>query len=115
MIRTKRIYDPPSDTDGYRVLVDRLWSRGISRENARIDSWIKEIAPGGQLRRWYGHDPNRWFEFREQYLEELSEHSDIAVELRQKAKNITLLFAAKDTEHNNAVVLKEFLEYFEKE
>ena len=117
MIRTKRIYDPPSDTDGYRVLVDRLWPRGISRESARIDAWIKEIAPGDQLRRWYGHDPTRWLEFREQYLEELSEYSDIASELRQKAKaiTVTLLFAAKDTEHNNAVVLKEFLEHFEKE
>ncbi|OGT99638.1 MAG: hypothetical protein A2X80_13000 [Geobacteraceae bacterium GWB2_52_12] len=117
MIRIKRIYDPPSDTDGYRVLVDRLWPRGISRENAQIDAWLKEIAPGDQLRRWYGHDPTRWLKFREHYLEELSGHSEVASELRQKAKTVTvtLLFAAKDIEHNNAVVLKEFLEHFEKE
>ncbi|KAF0221428.1 MAG: hypothetical protein FD174_566 [Geobacteraceae bacterium] len=112
MLRIKRIYDLPAPEDGRRILVDRLWPRGLSKDEARIDEWLKEIAPSDALRKWFGHDPARWEEFGKRYKEELKEHSQLLEELREKGKKctVTLLFAAKDAEHNNAVVLKELLD-----
>ncbi len=111
MLKCKRIYDPPSDDDGRRLLVDRLWPRGVAKEAARLDDWLKELAPSDDLRRWFGHDPSRWEEFRARYRQELQGHGEQLDELRAAAKKgtVTLLFAAKDAEHNNAVVLKEML------
>jgi uncharacterized protein YeaO (DUF488 family) len=110
-IRLKRAYEPPDARDGKRVLVDRLWPRGLPRSAAAIDLWLKEAAPSNELRRWFGHDPAKWAEFRKRYAGELEE-SDALAELRQMARSeprITLLFAAKDVEHNNAVVLRDAL------
>jgi uncharacterized protein YeaO (DUF488 family) len=111
MIKIKRIYDPSTADDGRRVLVDRLWPRGLSKDDAHLDEWLKEIAPSDELRKWFGHDPARWEEFRRRYREELKVHGDLLGRLRGEAKKgtVTLLFAAKDEEHNNAVVLKEVL------
>ncbi len=111
MIVCKRIYDPPDADDGRRLLVDRLWPRGVSREAARLDDWLKELAPSDGLRRWFGHNPALWEEFRARYREELKTHVELLDDLRAEAKRgtVTLLFAARDTEHNNAVVLKELL------
>jgi uncharacterized protein YeaO (DUF488 family) len=110
-INIKRVYDSPAASDGKRVLVDRLWPRGLAREEARIDVWMKEIAPSAELRRWYGHDVEKWPQFRTRYLDELSQNP-AAEELKglaTKSKTLTLLFAAKDGVHNNAAVLREFL------
>jgi uncharacterized protein YeaO (DUF488 family) len=112
MIKIKRIYEEPDPQDGYRVLVDRLWPRGLSKEKTHLDSWLKEIAPSDELRHWFSHDPAKWEEFREKYQEELSAMQPLLHELRGQAKKgtLTLLYAAKDDKHNNAVVLKEVLE-----
>jgi uncharacterized protein YeaO (DUF488 family) len=112
MIRIKRIYDPPSPEDGKRILVDRLWPRGVTKEAARLDEWLKEIAPSDELRHWFGHDPALWTEFRERYRTELKLHGDLLDRLRAQGEKgaVTLLFAATDTEHNNAVVLRELLQ-----
>jgi uncharacterized protein YeaO (DUF488 family) len=112
MIRIRRIYDPPLPADGKRILVDRLWPRGVSKEAARVDEWLREIAPSNDLRTWFGHEPARWEEFRVRYRKELETHGDIVSRLRAEARKgtVTLLFAAKDTERNNAVVLKELLD-----
>lgn len=112
MVRIKRVYDEPAAEDGKRIFVDRLWPRGIAREMARIDEWLKEIAPSSELRRWFGHDPARWDEFRERYRQELEAKAEILDHLRSMAKKgtVTLLFAARDEEHNNAVALREMLD-----
>ena len=112
MIRIKRVYDEPMAEDGKRILVDRLWPRGIAKDKARIDEWLKEIAPSDELRKWFGHDPERWEEFRERYRRELEAKAEQMDGLRQlmAGGTVTLLFAARDEEHNNAVVLKEILE-----
>lgn len=112
MVRLKRVYDPPEDDDGRRILVDRLWPRGLSRQKAKLDLWLKEIAPSDELRRWFGHDPARWSGFVEKYMAELEASGALVAELREEAKNstVTLLFAARDSAHNNAVVLKQLLE-----
>ena len=112
MIRVKRAYEPPSGDDGERVLVDRLWPRGISKERAGIDLWLKEAGPSTELRRWFGHDPSRWEEFRRRYWAELSEKPDLMRILKEKAGQgvITLVYGARDELHNNAVALKIFLE-----
>jgi uncharacterized protein YeaO (DUF488 family) len=112
MVRIKRIYDPPAPGDGRRILVDRLWPRGIAKEDARLDEWLKEIAPSDELRKWFGHDPARWEEFRKRYGAELERHGDLMENLRAAAEKgaVTLLFAAKDAERNNAVVLKEMID-----
>jgi len=112
MVRIRRVYDEPAAEDGKRILVDRLWPRGISKETARIDEWLKEIAPSDELRKWFGHDPARWNEFRERYRRELEAKTELLDQLRELAKKetVTLLFAAKDEEHNNAVALKELLD-----
>ena len=112
MIHTKRIYDLPSKDDGKRILVDRLWPRGLSKEVAEIDEWIKEIAPSDELRKWFGHDPARWQEFRNKYKDELRAKRELIAKLKleSKEKTVTLLYASKDIEHNNAIVLKEVLD-----
>lgn len=112
MIKIKRIYDPPGSRDGYRILIDRLWPRGISKDKARIDEWRKQLAPSDRLRRWFNHEPEKWEEFRRRYHEELRPKIKEVKELAQKQrpKTITLLYGARDEEHNNAVALKELLE-----
>ena len=110
-IHIKRIYEPPAASDGMRILVDRLWPRGVARDGAGIDAWIKDAAPSDALRRWYSHDPEKWPEFRARYIAELK-HNPAVVELHSmaaKSKTLTLLFAAKDNLRNNATVLQEFL------
>ena len=110
-VRTKRIYDPPDAGDGYRVLIDHIWPRGVSRERAHLDEWARELAPSDQLRKWFDHRPERFAEFRERYREELLEHADRLEALRRRATQgpLTILYAARDREHNNAVVLAELL------
>ena len=112
-IIVKRIYDEPGSDDGTRVLVDRLWPRGIKKENAAIDLWLKEIAPSNELRKWFQHDPAKFAEFRQRYETELHapEQQAALAKLRQLAGQgpLTLLFAAKDSEHNNACVLRDIL------
>jgi uncharacterized protein YeaO (DUF488 family) len=111
-IRIKRVYEQPAAHDGERVLVDRLWPRGLSKEKARLDLWLKEIAPSTELRKWFGHDPGRWDEFRNRYRAELRRNGDLVDVLINKAAAgpVTLLYAARDEEHNEALVLKQFLE-----
>jgi uncharacterized protein YeaO (DUF488 family) len=110
-IKIKRIYDMQGPKDGARILIDRLWPRGIKKEDAKIDLWIKEIAPSDELRKWFGHKPEKWNEFKRKYSSELNTKKDLCNEILNKGKvNITLIYAAKDEEHNNAVVLKDFLE-----
>ncbi len=115
-IRTKRIYDPPDPSDGYRVLVDRIWPRGLAKDKAHIDAWLKDIAPSTELRKWFNHDVDRWPEFKKRYAEELAAHHDTLRQLLHDAGRgpLTLLFAAHDTEHNNAVVLAEQLKRMKK-
>jgi uncharacterized protein YeaO (DUF488 family) len=112
MIRTKRAYDPPEKKDGVRYLVDRLWPRGIKKEDLQIEDWLKDIAPSHELRKQYKHDPERWSEFKKKYFSELKEHEDLVAHLKGKAKNgtVTLVYAARDTERNNAEALREYLE-----
>jgi len=111
MIRVKRIYDPPDPDDGARYLVERLWPRGMKRESVQIDGWLKEVAPSPQLRIWFSHDPNKWEEFRRRYFAELDANPSAWKSLVDEAKrgNITLLFSARDSQHNNAVALKDYL------
>jgi uncharacterized protein YeaO (DUF488 family) len=111
-IRLKRVYEEPGSRDGCRVLVDRLWPRGLNKESAKIDLWLKEIAPSAELRKWFGHDPAKWEEFRKRYFAELDEREEILEELWSKAGDgrMTLVYGARDEEHNNAVALKQFLE-----
>jgi uncharacterized protein YeaO (DUF488 family) len=110
-IRVKRIYDPPSGKDGARVLVDRLWPRGVRKETAELTEWLKDIAPSAELRRWFGHDPARFAEFSRRYRAELSANKDAVGRMDDLAKSgpVTLLYAAHDTEHNHARVLAEYL------
>ena len=117
MIRLKRAYDPPADDDGARFLVDRLWPRGLKREALKLDEWLKEAAPSDSLRRWFGHDPKKWEEFRRRYFEELDRRPDAWRPILESARNgaVTLLYSAKETRQNNAVALKEYLESKRKE
>lgn len=110
-VRLKRAYEPATEADGHRVLVDRLWPRGISRERARLDEWDRELPPSAELRRWFGHDPSRFDEFRRRYLEELRRHRPRIAALRRHAQSgtLTLVYSARDIEHNDAVVLAEVL------
>lgn len=110
-VRVKRIHAPPDPDDGYRVPVDRLWPRGISKREARLDAWMKDIAPSDGLRKWFNHRRDRWEKFRLAYLEELQAHREQLDALQAMAQegDVTLLFAAKDETHNNAVVVREWL------
>ena len=110
-IHLKRAYEPADANDGYRVLVDRLWPRGVSKKNARLDEWARELAPSAELRKWFGHDPARFAEFRRRYREELAAQGDRIAELRRRAREgkLTIVYAARDSEHNDAVVLAELL------
>ena len=112
MIRTKRIYDEPKKEDGFRILVDRLWPRGLSKEKARTDLWLKDIAPSDELRKWFSHDPRKWSDFKKKYKKELKNNPELLNKIKRidkKEKVVTLLYAAKDEEHNNALALKEIL------
>ena len=108
----KKVYDPYAKADGMRVLVDRLWPRGMKKEEAGVDLWLKEIAPSDALRKWFSHDPDKWQEFKKRYKKELEDRQDVIEDLNKAAQmeTVTLLYAAKDTERNNAVVLKEIIE-----
>ena len=111
-VAIKRVYEPPADGDGQRVLVDRLWPRGLSKDKADVALWLKEIAPSTELRKWFGHDPEKWPEFQKRFRAELDDNAEAVKELRgliAKGK-VTLLYSAHDEEHNNAVVLAEYLE-----
>lgn len=111
MIRIKRVYEKPARDDGLRILVERLWPRGLTKQKARVDVWLKEVAPSHELRRWYGHDPDKWPEFQRRYRAELRENKTALKELKQMVagETATLLFAARDTERNSAVVLQRML------
>ena len=111
VIRIKRVYDEYSKSDGFRILVDRLWPRGLTKQVAQVDLWMKEIAPSTDLRKWFGHDPARFAEFARRYRVELSANKDAVVRMEDlvKAGPVTLLYAAHDEEHNNARVLAEYL------
>ena len=111
-IDVKRAYEPPARSDGYRVLVDRIWPRGVTKDDLEVDAWLKDVAPSTALRKWFGHDPKKWDEFRRRYARELEPHAAALGQLveRARAGRVTLVFGAKDTEHNNAVALKEHLE-----
>jgi uncharacterized protein YeaO (DUF488 family) len=108
-VRLKRVYEPAKRSDGYRILIDRLWPRGVSRERAALDAWDPELAPSTELRTWFGHDPGRFEEFRRRYVDELRGQRSRLTELRRRARDgtLTLVFSARDTEHNDAVVLAE--------
>ena len=110
-VRLKRAYERPATSDGYRVLIDRLWPRGVRRDEAQLDEWAKELAPSGELRRWFAHDPERFDEFRRRYTAELAAHEEKLRELRRRARNgtLTLVYGAHDKEHNDAVVLAGIL------
>ncbi len=111
-VRIKRIYDEASDADGFRMLVDGLWPRGVSKTSARLDLWSKELAPSAALRRWYGHDPEKWTEFRHRYFLELDERRASVDQLIEYVRRgpVTLLYGSRETELNNAVALKAYIE-----
>jgi uncharacterized protein YeaO (DUF488 family) len=111
-IKIKRAYEPPSKSDGARVLIDGLWPRGVTKEKAEIAEWMKEIAASAALRKWFSHDPAKWPEFKKRYRAELARNPGAVARLRETARKgtLTIVYGAKDEEHNNAVVLKEFLE-----
>ena len=106
-LKLKRVYEPAESSDGYRILVDRLWPRGLSKAKAAVDEWMKEIAPSAELRRWFGHDPERWAEFQRRYEHELRAHADLVGEIASRAAQgpVTLVYGARDEAHNDAVVL----------
>lgn len=110
-VRLKRAYDAASPSDGYRILIDRLWPRGVSKQKAKLDEWEKDLAPSTELREWFGHEPSRFAEFRRRYIGELRQARPLLTELRRRARKgtLTLVYAAHDSEHNDAVVLAEVL------
>jgi uncharacterized protein YeaO (DUF488 family) len=112
MMKIKKIYEPAASGDGFRILVDRLWPRGLSKENAKVDLWLKDIAPSDNLRKWFHHDPKKWTEFKSKYQKELETKKELLNKIKQIEKEkriVTLLYSAKDKEHNNAVVLSAIL------
>jgi uncharacterized protein YeaO (DUF488 family) len=112
MIKIKRIYEKRSTSDGFRILIDRLWPRGVSKSDAKIDLWLKEIAPTDDLRKWFSHDPKKWKSFERKYSEELKRNQtlvDKILDLEKEHKIVTLVFSAKDEQHNNAIVLQQVL------
>jgi uncharacterized protein YeaO (DUF488 family) len=110
-VKLKRAYEPPAAEDGVRVLVDRLWPRGVSKKDAALDQWVKEIAPSTELRKWFGHDPDRWEEFGRRYATELHANDELLGQLRSLARQgpITLVYSAHDEAHNDAIVLRDVL------
>ncbi len=110
-IRTKRVYDPPAEGDGFRVLVDRLWPRGLRKEAAQVDLWLKDLGPSDELRKWFGHEPQRWDEFRRRYFKELAARQALVLQivLRARKGTVTLLFGSREEKLNNASALKEYL------
>src|SRR5512147_2870525 len=112
MIKTKRVYEPPEPGDGTRFLVDRLWPRGVKKQNLEMEAWLKDVAPSPDLRKWFAHDPAKWSEFQQRYRTELKAHPDAWKPILEAAKqgDVTLLYSARDTENNSAILLKEFLE-----
>jgi uncharacterized protein YeaO (DUF488 family) len=116
MVKIKRVYDPPARGDGERILVDRLWPRGLSKKAAAVDEWMKDVGPSNELRKWFGHDPARWSEFRRRYVAELRTHRDALATIANKARrgSVTLLYGARDPEHNQAVVLKGVIDRLRK-
>jgi uncharacterized protein YeaO (DUF488 family) len=110
-LQIKRAYDEPSETAGKRILIDRLWPRGVSKAKAKVDLWLKAIAPSTPLRQWFGHDPGKWEEFKKRYKDELDHNSEAVAQLRalMAKEKVTLVYGAKDQEHNDAVVLQEYL------
>ena len=113
MIKIKRAYLEPEEDDGMRILVDRLWPRGLTKEKARIDLWMKDVAPSTELRKWFSHDIEKWEEFKRRYLDELNENKKSVASLKEQLNkgNVTLIFGARDELHNEAIVLKELLSY----
>lgn len=111
-VKLKRAYDEPAKSDGCRVLIDRIWPRGIRKEALRLDDWMKDLAPSTRLRKWFGHDPAKWAAFKDRYFRELDERRETVERLVAKCRTgtLTLVFAASDTQHNNAVALKEYIE-----
>jgi uncharacterized protein YeaO (DUF488 family) len=113
-IRLKRAYEAPSKDDGLRLLVERLWPRGLTKDRAAVDEWFKDVAPSQELRKWFGHDPEKWPDFRRRYVDELkgnaAEVERLRARIRKKSRPVTFVYAAKDEEHNAAVVLKDYLE-----
>ena len=111
-VMLKRAYDAPADSDGEGILVDRLWPQGLSKERAAVDLWLKTIAPSTELRQWFGHEPAKWPEFRKKYFAELATHTEELAQIRSEAKrrHVTLVYAARDTEYNDAVALLAYLE-----
>ena len=112
MIKTRRIYDKPDADDGFRILVDRIWPRGLKKNDVKIDLWQKDIAPSSALRKWFNHDQRKWNEFKRRYYEELKDRKEIIKLLLEKAEQgtITLLYSSKEEKYNNAIALKEFLQ-----
>lgn len=113
LIKLKRVYEPPAAEDGYRILIDRLWPRGMSKEKANLSLWLKDIAPREELRQWFSHNPERWIEFKEKYCAELSEKKDLIKQIKELEKEhqiLTLIYSSRDLMHNNAIVLKNELE-----
>lgn len=112
MLKIKRIYEAADDDDGFRVLIDRLWPRGLSKDAAHVDLWLKEVAPSTELRKWFAHDPKKWTAFQERYVAELQDQDEALSQLRSKMRKgrVTLVYGAKDEAHNDAVVLKALLE-----
>jgi uncharacterized protein YeaO (DUF488 family) len=111
MIKLKRIYEAPTADDGVRILVERLWPRGISKEKAQVDEWMKELAPSPELRKWFQHDPAKWQEFQNRYRKELDGNKEMVKEFKRRArgKTVTFVYAARDEEHNSAVLLKKYI------
>ena len=109
-IRLKRAYDDPADNDGHRVLVDAMWPRGVSKETAQLDDWMKDVAPSDELRKWFGHDPEKWDDFRKRYHGELDDNDAVKGLIdRAREGRVTLVYAAKDEDHNNAIALRDYL------
>lgn len=112
MIKMKRVYEQPEAGDGFRILIDRLWPRGLKKREAQVDLWLKEAAPSTELRKWFGHDPEKWEEFKKRYFKELDKAGPAVAEIRDRAKkgDLTLVFGAKDDKHSNAAALLEYLD-----
>ena len=112
MIKIKRVYDKPNESDGFRILVDRIWPRGLSKSEIKVDLWLKEIAPSDGLRKWFAHDPKKWEEFKRRYFKELGDKKELIELIIEKAHKgiVTLLYGARDEKFNNAVALKDYIE-----